>query len=199
MRSGAEYNSLLGLDLFDILNAKGKNMADEEYINLTHQSRRENPMASSKNKMKLAVFSLNTDGGMAVTKAPERLHGDDWVRNLAVAQKADRSGFEAIIASGRWKGFGGERNSGGITYETYAWAAGLAALTKRVGIVTTSHLTTVHPVFAAKQAATIDHISGGRFGLNILVGWNIPEMLMFNNSVLEHEERYDYEIGRAHV
>ncbi|NTI26698.1 LLM class flavin-dependent oxidoreductase [Rhizobium rhizogenes] len=167
-------------------------MSEDNYVNLTLQNRRENPMAASTNLMKLGVFSINTDGGMAITRAPERLHGDDWLRNLEIAQIADRAGFETIIPAGRWRGFGGERNSGGVTYETYAWAAGLSALTKQIGIVTTSHLPTVHPVFAAKQAATIDHISGGRFGLNVLCGWYISEMRMFSNSIMEHDERYDY-------
>jgi alkanesulfonate monooxygenase SsuD/methylene tetrahydromethanopterin reductase-like flavin-dependent oxidoreductase (luciferase family) len=37
-------------------------------------------------------------------------------------------------------------------------------------IFATSHLPTVHPIVAAKAATTIDHISGGRFGLNLVMG-----------------------------
>jgi alkanesulfonate monooxygenase SsuD/methylene tetrahydromethanopterin reductase-like flavin-dependent oxidoreductase (luciferase family) len=51
---------------------------------------------------------------------------------------------------------------------------------------------TVHPLFAAKQATTIDHVSGGRFGLNIICGWFGPEMRMFGGTMMEHDERYEY-------
>jgi alkanesulfonate monooxygenase SsuD/methylene tetrahydromethanopterin reductase-like flavin-dependent oxidoreductase (luciferase family) len=37
----------------------------------------------------------------------------------------------------------------------------------------------VHPVYAAKALATVDHISGGRAGLNIVCGWNPTEFGMF--------------------
>ena len=50
---------------------------------------------------------------------------------------------------------------------------------------------TVHPVRAAKEVATIDHISGGRFGLNIVAGWNEREIAMFGVPQKEHDVRYD--------
>src|SRR3546814_2267472 len=46
------------------------------------------------------------------------------------------------------------------------WAAGIAQATRRAGIFVTSHAASIHPVLAAKQAATIDHISNGRLTLN---------------------------------
>ena len=46
---------------------------------------------------------------------------------------------------------------------------------------------------AAKQFATVDHMSGGRFGLNIVCGWNQPEYAMFGLTLAEdHEARYRY-------
>ena len=45
---------------------------------------------------------------------------------------------------------------------------------------------------AAKQGATIDHISHGRWGLNIVCGWFSPEMEMFAAKQMEHDERYRY-------
>jgi alkanesulfonate monooxygenase SsuD/methylene tetrahydromethanopterin reductase-like flavin-dependent oxidoreductase (luciferase family) len=149
-------------------------------------------MVTSKNVMKLGVFGLNTDCGCAITNAPERLMGDDWVGNLEVAKIADRAGFEALIPIGRWRGFGGSANFNGVCFETYTWAAGIAAVTDQIAVVTTSHVPTVHPLVAAKQAATVDHISGGRFGLNIICGWFGPEMRMFKGEMMAHDDRYDY-------
>ena len=118
--------------------------------------------------------------------------GDDWVGMMEFCKTADRAGFESLIPVGRWRGFGGDSNFNGVAFETYTWAAGLAAVTDQIAIVTTSHVPTVHPLFAAKQAATIDHISGGRFGLNIICGWFGPEMKMFGGTMMEHETRYNY-------
>ena len=139
--------------------------------NKTLATRKSNPMFTSQNKMKLGVFALNIDGGCTFTTAPERLRADDWAGNLHVALKADQAGLEVMLPVGRWRGFGGQSNPEGVCYETYTWAAGLASLTHQIGVFTTSHVPTVHPLFAAKQAMTIDHISGGRFGLNIICGW----------------------------
>ena len=49
----------------------------------------------------------------------------------------------------------------------------------------------MHPVMAAKQAMTIDHVTGGRFNLNVVTGWYRPEIEMFGEPQLEHDKRYD--------
>ena len=43
----------------------------------------------------------------------------------------------------------------------------------------TSHVPTIHPILVAKQGMTVDHISGGRFALNVVTGWHKPEIEMF--------------------
>ncbi|MFP6681307.1 MAG: LLM class flavin-dependent oxidoreductase, partial [Gammaproteobacteria bacterium] len=63
--------------------------------------------------------------------------------------------------------------------------------TERIMDCATSHTPTAHPLFAAKQGASIDNISGGRFGLNIVCGWFRPEIEMFGAKQLPHEERYE--------
>jgi alkanesulfonate monooxygenase SsuD/methylene tetrahydromethanopterin reductase-like flavin-dependent oxidoreductase (luciferase family) len=47
-----------------------------------------------------------------------------------------------------------------------------------------------HPIIAAKQCAVIDHISNGRFTLNVVCGWNGPEMEMFDVPLTRHDDRY---------
>jgi alkanesulfonate monooxygenase SsuD/methylene tetrahydromethanopterin reductase-like flavin-dependent oxidoreductase (luciferase family) len=98
--------------------------------------------------------------------------------------------FEALVPVARWQGFGGATNPQGPGFEAYTWAAGIAASTKKPGVFATSHITLNHPVIAAKQSTVIDHISDGRYALNIVTGWNQPEIDMFGNSMLSHADRY---------
>ena len=46
-------------------------------------------------------------------------------------------------------------------------------------------------LYGAKEVATKHHISGGRFGLNIVAGWNEREIAMFGVPQKEHDVRYD--------
>jgi alkanesulfonate monooxygenase SsuD/methylene tetrahydromethanopterin reductase-like flavin-dependent oxidoreductase (luciferase family) len=75
-------------------------------------------------------------------------------------------------------------------FETFTWAAGIAAVTKRIQVFSTVHMPLIHPVMAAKAAATIDHISGGRYGLNVVAGWNTADFGMFGYEQREHDDRY---------
>jgi alkanesulfonate monooxygenase SsuD/methylene tetrahydromethanopterin reductase-like flavin-dependent oxidoreductase (luciferase family) len=50
---------------------------------------------------------------------------------------------------------------------------------------------TLTPTFAAKAIATIDHITHGRAGLNIVCGWNQEEFDLHGVEI-EQETRYDH-------
>lgn len=113
-----------------------------------------------------------------------------WPNSVKLAQLADDMNFEAIVPVARWRGFGGKTNPQGPGFETYTWAAGMAGTTKHVSVVATSHCAINHPIVAAKQGAVIDHISNGRLTLNLVTGWNTPEIEMFGTGLLPHDERY---------
>jgi dimethylsulfone monooxygenase len=141
------------------------------------------------NRLKLGLFSLNADGGIAITTVPERWQAS-WPDIADVARMADRAGFEFILPIARWKGFGGERDVRTLCYETFTFAAALSAITEQITIFSTVHVPVVHPVFAAKALVTVDHASGGRAGLNIVAGWNQGEFDMFGHALAEHDRRY---------
>ena len=142
-------------------------------------------------KLKLGIFSANCSGGVIMSDA-ETGFRVTWEQQLEIARTADAIGMEAMVPVGRWTGFRGNTNFNGVCFETYTWAAGLAQATENIAIFTTSHVPTVHPIVAAKVATTIDHIAGGRFGLNLVMGWFTPEMELFGRKQLEHDERYAY-------
>ena len=144
------------------------------------------------NKFKLGLFSPNCSGGMAATKVPERWDAS-WENNLHLAQLADQAGLEFLLPIARWTGYGGETDFQGDSLETITWAAGLLAHTQKISAFATAHTAFSHPLVAAKQFATIDHLSAGRFGLNVVCGWNQPEYEMFGLELPEeHEARYRY-------
>ena len=141
------------------------------------------------NPLKIGVFCQNLSGGACITTAEGTLSGD-WSEQLEVARAADAAGWEFLIPIGRWRGYGGASDAAGRSFEVFTWAAGVAASTEQIEVFATAHVPIFHPLLAAKQAATIDHISNGRVGLNIVAGWNASEISMFGISQLPHDERY---------
>jgi alkanesulfonate monooxygenase SsuD/methylene tetrahydromethanopterin reductase-like flavin-dependent oxidoreductase (luciferase family) len=140
------------------------------------------------NKMKLGVFCLNVSGGMMLSGAAKKHL--DWNENVSVAKFADEAGWDFLLPIGRWRGQGGKYNSNAEQYECFTWAAAIAAVTSRIQVFATCHVPIYHPMLAAKLCSTIDNISGGRFGLNIVSGWNAAEFGMFDIEQLAHDDRY---------
>ena len=149
-----------------------------------------NPLYNS-NRMKLGAMAMNCSHGSTITTA-EGAWEMTWPDTREVCLMADEAGLEVLLPVGRWKGYGGPTNFNNRTFETYTWAAGVGAITDHSAVFSTSHVPLIHPVAAAKQAATIDHISGGRFALNIVCGWFKNEFEMFGAEWRDHDARYDY-------
>jgi alkanesulfonate monooxygenase SsuD/methylene tetrahydromethanopterin reductase-like flavin-dependent oxidoreductase (luciferase family) len=144
----------------------------------------------SPNRLKLGLFGANCSSGLTATSAPERWAAT-WDDNLALARMADEAGIEFMLPIARWKGYGGATNFEGTSWETITWACGLLAQTERLTVFGTVHAPLVHPVFAAKQFVTTDHVSRGRFGLNVVCGWNQDEFDMFGVSSRDYDDLYD--------
>ncbi len=143
------------------------------------------------NRFKIGLFGANCSSGRAVTMVPERWSGS-WQDGLRLARMAEDAGLDFMLPIGRWKGYGGDTDYQGATLETVTWACGLLAATKRITVFGTVHAPLFHPVIAAKEFVTADHIGQGRFGLNIVVGWNEDEFDMFGVQQRDHDARYAY-------
>ena len=156
---------------------------------VSNDGRQAAALLNDENRFKLAVFGANVSCGCSVTSA-EGTISVNWPDPPHIAQLVDQAGLDAMIPVARWRGFGGETNFNDRCFETFTWAAGIAAVTERIQVFSTMQVPTVHPVRAAKEAATIDHISGGRFGLNLVAGWVESELRMFGLPQLPHDERY---------
>ena len=152
--------------------------------------KRATPVLNDDNALKLGIFATNLRGGATLADVPGNVRGT-WDETLRLALRADRMGLDAVIPIARWRGYGGAANLGDRSFETFTWAAGLLARTRRIQVFSTFHVPVGHPVLAAKMGATADHISGGRWGLNIVAGWHTAELAMFGLTQREHDERYE--------
>jgi len=143
------------------------------------------------NTLKVGMFGANCSSGRSATKVPERWPAS-WPDCLRLACMADEAGIDFILPIGRWKGYGGDTDFHGATLETKTWAAGLLAATKRITVFGTVHAPLFNPIIAAKECVTCDQIGEGRFGLNIVAGWNEGEFEMFGVKQRDHETRYAF-------
>jgi FMNH2-dependent dimethyl sulfone monooxygenase len=154
--------------------------------------REQGSVLGGRNRLKFAAFGMNLSGGSGgITFADGQLRAANWDEVSGLAIAAEEAGFEAMVPIGRWKGFGGPSGYWDRSYETFTWAAGIAAMTRRIQLFTTVHVGVMHPVIAAKMGATIDHISGGRWGLNVVAGWLGEEFDMFGAGLQDHSVRYE--------
>lgn len=143
------------------------------------------------NKLKLGVFCMNT---VATLTRAKDMFASNWNDCVTLARMADDAGFEAFVPIARWKGYvdGDFGHASNHILEPFTFAAGIAQATRRIGIFATTHASMSHPLQVAKMASTVDLISGGRFAMNVVGGWNRREFEMFGIDLLDHEERYVY-------
>ncbi len=142
---------------------------------------------------KLGLFSPNCSGGLAVTKIPDRWSAS-WEDNLALAQAAEAAGIDFLLPIARFIGYKGDTNFHGSVLDPIVWAAGLIASTKRINVFSTIHTAFNNPMVIAKQMATLDQLGGGgRAGLNVVAGWNLPEYEALGAPMPEaHDDRYGF-------
>ncbi|MDR3450112.1 MAG: LLM class flavin-dependent oxidoreductase [Alphaproteobacteria bacterium] len=158
-----------------------------------HEARQEalartNPLFGPR-RLKLGTFCTNVSGA-ATMSSMDGVFETTWDNVRTVSRLADEMEFEAIVPLGRWRGFGGVTDFNENVFEAMTFSAAVTAQTCHPSVFATIHVPTMHPVLAAKQATTIDHIGGGRFTLNVVTGWNRREIELFGSPMLDHAERY---------
>lgn len=155
------------------------------------------PATRSGQPLELGLFAWNIQGGATVSKAvlraPERFQTYwQWPSASHLVKEAQRIGFDYEVPFARWIGQGGETQYNDAILESLTSAAALAPVTDRLAIFSTAHVTyDFHPLHFAKFGATIDHISGGRWGLNIVAGYSAKEFAAFGHiDPIPHDDAY---------
>jgi len=124
-----------------------------------------------------------------------------WLRNVAdenmqaswsyvekLAQRSEQIGFDLTLIA--------ELNLNDIkgveapSLDAWSTAAALAAVTERIELLVAVRPTFHLPALLAKQAANIDHISGGRLTLNVVSSWWAEEARKYGVTFEQHDDRY---------
>lgn len=155
----------------------------------------DSPLAQAcRQPLMLGLFLPIQSGGWSPSTLPR---GTDWryPYNARLTQQAEALGFELAFGLAQWVGEGGH---GGQTrfreqsLDPFVTTAALVAQTQRILLISTMHVLygPWHPLHLAKFGATLDHISGGRWGLNLVTGHMPYEAAMFGMQRAEHDSRY---------
>jgi len=124
--------------------------------------------------MNVGIFIPIGNNGWLISKnAPQYMPTFDL--NKTIVQRAEQYGFEFALSMIKLRGFGGETEFWEHNLESFTLMAGLAAVTERIQLFATAATLTIPPAIVARMASTIDSISHGRFGVNLVTGWQKPE------------------------
>lgn len=146
------------------------------------------------NKLMLGLFLPMQEGAWSPSHAPR---STSWTfeYNKQCTIRAEQLGFDLVFGLAQWHGkggFGGEIKFREHEVSPIIQNAALAAVTKSIFLVNTVHVLYYwHPLHLAKIGAAIDHISGGRYGINVVAGYRPVERKLFGLEEVPHDQRYE--------
>jgi pyrimidine oxygenase len=124
--------------------------------------------------MEIGVFiPIGNNGWLISEAAPQYM--PSFELNKEIVQKAEKYGFDFALSMIKLRGFGGKTQFWEHNLESFTLMAGLAAVTSRIKIFATAATLTIPPAIVARMASTIDSIAPGRFGINLVTGWQKAE------------------------
>jgi FMN-dependent oxidoreductase (nitrilotriacetate monooxygenase family) len=108
-----------------------------------------------------------------------------------VAQRAEAGKFDSIFLADQLALDGDIERAGRSWLEPITVLAALAIGTRKVGLIATASTTYTEPFNLARQFASIDHMSGGRAGWNIVTSWLAAAARNYGGSTqVSHADRY---------
>jgi pyrimidine oxygenase len=143
--------------------------------------------------MDLGIFiPIGNNGWMMSVHSPQ--YKPSFQLNRAIAEKAEAYDFNFLLSMVKLRGFGGQTEFWDHNLESFTLMTGLAAVTERIQLFASVAVPTLSPALVARMASTIDDISNGRFGINIVSGWNQSEYAQMGlwPGDWYYERKYDY-------
>jgi alkanesulfonate monooxygenase len=118
----------------------------------------------------------------------------EFTREIVV--EAERLGFSVVMIA---QHIINPLNNDYDQLETWTAAAALAEATERIELIGAVKPFFFHPAIVAKMALGLDAISRGRFSINLISGWYLPEMEQAGLTSRAHDDRYRYSREWLHV
>jgi pyrimidine oxygenase len=143
--------------------------------------------------VKIGVFiPIGSRGWLRSTTSPKTFPTFDL--NRTIVQRAEHYGLDFALSMIKMRGFDGPSEFWVHNLESFTLMAGLAAVTKRIDLYASIALLTLPPALAARMAMTVDSIAPGRFGVNIVTGWQPKEYQQMGlwPGDAHFARRYDY-------
>jgi pyrimidine oxygenase len=114
--------------------------------------------------------------------------------NKQVVPRAEHYGLDFALSMIKLRGFGGKSEFWDHNLESFTLMAGLAAVTRRIQLYASVAVLTIPPAIVARMTSTIDSISGGRFGVDVVSGWAKAEYEQMGlwPGEAHYDKRYDY-------
>lgn len=140
---------------------------------------------SNKKHITFAYWVPNVSDGLVVSNIEQRT---DWSYdyNVRLAQTAEKAGFDYALTQIRFTaGYNAENQ-----HESVSFSHGILAKTERLKVIAAILPGPWKPALAAKQLATIDHLTNGRIAINVVSGWFRGEFDAIGEEWPEHDQRY---------
>lgn len=148
--------------------------------------------APSQRQLHLGLFTLATGHHADGWRMPGALaRADDFPSLLALAETAERAKFDFVFFADAPSSAPDGPPGFMLNLEPMIVLAALAARTARVGLVATVSSTFTEPYNLARYIASIDRISGGRVGWNVVTTSDAPSAANFGRDLPLHDTRYD--------
>ena len=143
-------------------------------------------------RVEIGVFMpVGSNGFMMSNYTPRYDPTFELHRDIAVL--AEQIGLDYVFWMGKWKGYDGTSGYWKSTLEPLTVASAVAGATSRIKLFATISPLLFHPGVAAKMISTIDGISEGRFGINVVTGNTLDEYEQMGMVPAGYNEsRYDY-------
>ncbi|MEH2513825.1 FMNH2-dependent dimethyl sulfone monooxygenase [Nitrobacteraceae bacterium AZCC 1564] len=147
-----------------------------------------------KHKLLLGLFLPMQEGAWSPSRAPR---STSWTFDYLArcTTRAEEFGFDLAFGLAQWLskgGYGGKMRFREHELDPIIVNTALAAMTKSIVLINTVHILYAwHPLHLAKFGAAIDHISHGRWGVNVVTGYKPSEYRMFGLEPIEHDLRYE--------